>query len=180
MAVSATNPAGGNGVRLREIVRAPKDEIKIGNWHSGKVPKADFPIWRAPYGLGSSYRWAVITFRAEPEGAAHAECRVLVVVNKSKQKFEAILGVMGANGALKVLCSYEHHPSEPGWHAHATHDDSETLSHGFMRGPWIKRVPGPDKKHRASRHAKFEIGDESAAIRFAIDCYKIEKKGPLL
>jgi hypothetical protein len=61
------------------------------------------------------------------------------VFNEAKQKYEAILGVMAADKSLRILCSYEYHASEPGWHCHATHDDTVTLSHGFMRGPWMKR-----------------------------------------
>jgi len=162
-------------VRLKEIIRAPKDNIKIGQWHSGKVPKADFPIARAAYRLGNSFKWCVVEFQA-----LGADCRVLVVQHEAKQKYEAVLGVMGQNGTLKILCSYEYHASEPGWHCHATHDDSGTLSHGFMRGPWIKRVPGARKPHRDKKFHKFKIGNETAAIRFAVDRYKIEPKGSLL
>jgi len=161
-------------VKLREVLRAPKDDIKVGKWHSGKVPRADFPMAKNAYGLGSSFRWCVITFEA-----LGVECRVLVVVNQPKQKYEAILGVMGPKG-LRVLCTYDHHPSEPGWHCHATHVDADTLSLGAMRGPWIKRVPGPHKPHRAGKYPKFTIGGEPEAVRFALARYKIVKKGTLL
>jgi hypothetical protein len=161
-------------VRLRQIVAASKAKIEVGKWHTGKVPRADFPMAKAAYGLGNSYKWCVISFEA-----FDTECRVLVVLNESKQKYEAVLGVMGPNG-LKILCTYEYHPSEPGWHCHATHDDADTLNHGCMRGPWIKRVPGPRKLHRPNKHSKFHIGDPEAAIRFAVYRYKIWSKGPLL
>jgi hypothetical protein len=49
-----------------------------------------------------------------------------------------------------------------------------------MRGPWIKRVPGGRKLHRDKKWPKFTIGDQTTAIRFAIDRYKIREKGPLL
>jgi hypothetical protein len=104
---------------------------------------------------------------------------VLIVQHEAKQKYEAILGVMSANG-LRILCSYEYHASEPGWHCHATHDDVDTISCGAMRGPWIKRVPGMRKIHRPQKHRNFKIGDSDTAIRFAVRRYKIEKKGPLL
>jgi hypothetical protein len=162
-------------VHLKEIVRAPKDDIRIGHWRSGKVPRADFPLAKGPYNLGSAYKWNVITFQA-----LGAECRVLVMFNQAKQKYEAILGVIGSRGVMRVLCSYEYHASEPGWHCHVTHDDSESLTNSFMRGPWVKRVPGAKKPHRLAKHIKFEIGDEAAAIRFATARYRIEKKGPLL
>jgi hypothetical protein len=162
-------------VRLKDLVRAPKDNIEIGKWQIGKVPKADFPIARAAYRLGSSFKWCVIRFQA-----LGCECRVLIVQQEAKQKYEAILGVMGPNGTLRILCSYEYHASEPGWHCHATHDEVDTVFQGAMRGPWVKRIPGARKIHRPQKHQTFKIGDSDAAIRFAIRRYKIEKKGPLL
>ena len=129
---------------------------------------------KAAYALGSSFRWCVITFEV-----LGSECRVLVVVNAPKQKYEAILGVMASNG-LRILCSYEYHATEPGWHCHATHDDTSTLNFGCMRGPWIKRVPGARKVHRQNKHMKFSIGDEGMAILFAIDRYEIWEKGLLV
>ncbi len=162
-------------MRLKEIVRASKTEIKIGTWHQGKVDRKEFPIAKKAYGLGNSFRWSVIVFQA-----MGVECRTLVVLNVAKQKYNAILGVMAEDGTLRIICSYEYHASEPGWHCHATHDDVATLYHGFMRGPWIKRVPGARKPHRLGKHPKFTIDDETKAIRFAIDRYKIREKGPLL
>jgi hypothetical protein len=116
-------------VRLRQLVSAPKSEIKIGAWHSGKVPKADFPMAKQAYGLGASFRWCVISFVA-----LGVECRVLVVVNFQKQKFEAIFGAL-ATGTARILCSYEYHATEPGWHCHAACDDLATVPLGYMRGP---------------------------------------------
>lgn len=162
-------------MRLRQIVQAGKTNISLGSWHNGKVPRADFPISRKAYRLGKSYEWRVVKF-----DALGVECRVLVVVNKPKQKYEAVLGVMGPQGSLKVICSYEYHPSEPGWHCHATHDDVNTIPHGCMRGPWIQRRPGARKPHRQAKYERFKIGDRDDAIRFALRRYKVETKGSLL
>ena len=90
---AASNKGGLSECRLREIIRAPKDDIKIGQWRSGKVPRADFPLARGSYNLGTAYKWNVITFHV-----LGTECRVLVVFNEGKQKYEAILGTMGARG----------------------------------------------------------------------------------
>jgi hypothetical protein len=161
-------------VTLLEVIRARKTKIRIGPWHSGKVPRADFPMAKNAYGLGSSFSWSVITFEALDH-----ECKVLVVINEPKQKYEAVLGVMGPRG-LRILCTYDFHPSEPGWHCHATHDDASTLSQGCMRGPWIRRVPHAHRPHRKGKFARFKIGDQDAAIRFASARYRIEEKGTLL
>lgn len=160
--------------QLRDFYRAPKTDIQIGKWQSGKVPKGDFPMARSAYNLGSAFRWCVVTFKS-----LGCECRVLVIMNKAKQKYSSVFGVMGPNG-LRILCTYEYHPSEPGWHAHATHDDADSLSRSYMRGPWIKRVPGPHDPHRDGKFSRFKIGDETDALRFAIDRYRIRQKGTLL
>ena len=158
--------------RLRRIVRARKTDIKIGPWHSGKVPKKDFPIAKKAYGLGASFRWSVISFVA-----LGVECRVLVTLNFVKEKYEAILGAIGSSETLHVLCSYEYHVGEPGWHCHAACDELSKVPLGYMRGPWVRRVPAARRTH--SRQ-DFGISDETAAQRFAFACYKIETRGTLL
>jgi hypothetical protein len=157
-------------MHLRRIIRAQKTAIKIGPWRSGKVPKADFPIARKAYGLGNSYEWCVVTFQA-----LGGHFRVLVVLNEPKEKYEAILGLM-ASGMLRLLCSYQWHADEPGWHCHATCDDPATVPRGIMRGPWIRRIP---KARRLHRHQQFNV-TKASAVQLAIDRYKIEEKGPLL
>jgi hypothetical protein len=158
-------------VRLQQIVRASKADIHIGPWHKGNVPKADFPIAKSAYGLGSSYQWCVIRF-----DALGFQCRVLVVLNAPKQKYEAILGA-SADGLLRILCSYEYHAAEPGWHCHASCGDVARVPMGFMRGPWVRRVPRAKATHN---RLDFGVGDRDEAERFAIDFYGIETKGPLL
>jgi hypothetical protein len=158
-------------MKLRDIVAAPKSDIKIGAWRAGKVPKADFPIAKSPLRLGSSFQWCVITFQA-----LSAEIRVLVLFNPMKEKYDAILGVM-ATGVVRVLCAYEYHATEPGWHVHATCDKASALPAGIFRGPWIRRIPAGGRHHRRK---DFGIVDKQDALRFALDRYRIENKGPLL
>lgn len=160
-----------SNVRLKRIVNAPKSDIKIGPWKSGKVPRAEFAIGKSPYGLGSSYHWCVISFRS-----LGVDCRVLVIVNFFKQRFEAILGVVASDG-MRVLCSYEYHATEPGWHCHAACGDVSTIPRGYMRGPWVRRIPGPRKTHARQT---FDVRDQDSARRFAFSCYHIEPKGPLI
>lgn len=162
-------------MRLKDIIRAPKENIRIGEWHFGKVPKASFPISRTVYRLGNTFKWCVIEFQA-----LGSDCRVLVVFHEPKQKYEAVLGVLGTTGNLRILCSYEYHASEPGWHCHATHDDVDTIPNGVMRGPWVRRVPAARKPHRIGKHATFRIGDSFAAIHFAQKRYNIEPTGALI
>ena len=101
---------------------------------------------------------------------------VLVVLNLAKQKIEAILGAIG-QGLLRILCSYEYHAGEPGWHCHAACQDVTAVPPGYMRGPWVTRVPGAKRTH--SRQ-DLGIADKTEARQFAFRCYKIEKQGSLL
>lgn len=157
--------------RLRQIVMATKKNITIGKWNYGKVPRADFPISKKAYNIGSSFQWSVVSFNA-----LNLDCRVLIIVNFDKQKFDAILGVMGKS-TLHVLCSYEFHAHEPGWHCHAACDEVSRVPAGYMRGPWVRRMPGARATHS---RLNFSIATVQDAQRFAFRCYRIEAKGPLL
>jgi hypothetical protein len=127
---------------------------------------------RSAYGLGNSFRWCVVSFRA-----LGLECRVLVVLNPAKEKFEAILGAMGSSGLLRVLCSYEYHASEPGWHVYAACDEISGLPVGYMRGPHIRRMPGARATHS---RLDFHVKTESAAQHFAFEVYNIKAQGTLI
>lgn len=156
---------------LRAIVAAGKTGIKVGAWRNGKVPKADFPIARNALRLGQAFEWCVVTFQALGQ-----EVRVLVLFNIGKAKYDAILGVM-ANGMVRILCDYQFHSTEPGWHVHATCDSATRIPGGIFRGPWVKRIPAARSKHRCN---EFGISNQSEALRFALIRYRIEEKGPLL
>jgi hypothetical protein len=124
-------------VRLQEIIRAPKVAIHLGEWHRGNVPRADFPIAKKAYGLGRSYEWRVIKFEA-----LGIQCRVLVVLNSPKEKYEAILGVM-ADGRLRILCSYEYHAAEPGWHCHVWTSPADQGLFSALRWSWVRSCLRP-------------------------------------
>jgi hypothetical protein len=158
-------------VRLQEIIRAPKVDIKVGVWHNGKVPKGSFPMAKKAYSIGNSYQWCVISFNC-----LSLDCLVLIVLNEPKEKYEAILGVL-AEGQLRILCSYEYHATEPGWHCHAACGDVNKVPKGCMRGPWIRRIP---KAHATHSRLDFAIDGQQKAVRFAIGCYRIESRGTLL
>jgi hypothetical protein len=164
--------AGANSVHVRQVITAPKANIRVGAWQNGKVPRADFPISRKAYRLGSSFEWSVIKFEA-----LGRECRVLVAFNAAKEKYQATLGVMAASGDLRILASYEYHAAEPGWHLHVCCDDDATLSPGILRGPWVRRIPGGRKKHK---RVDFAVDDQTRAIRVAVDRYRIETQGSLI
>lgn len=159
-------------MRLRELIGSTKSQIKVGDWHTGKVPRASFPLARRAYRLGNSFEWCVITFHV-----LDRECRVLVVLNTAKESFKAVVGVID-DDAIRVLCSYEFHPDvHTGWHCHVCCDEASEVPVGLMRGPWVRRLPGA---HRTHRRQDFGINGRSEALRAAVDCYKLFEKGQLL
>jgi hypothetical protein len=122
--------------------------------------------------LGSSFEWCVIRF-----AALGFDCRVLVVLNTAKEKFEAIYAVQTDEG-LRVLFSYEYHPDVPtGWHCHACCDDISKVPVETIRGPWVKRIPAARRTHRLR---DLGIDDHAQAVHAAVDHYRIFEKGPLL
>lgn len=132
-------------MRIQEIIRASKTGIQIGAWRRGGVPKSDFPIAKKAYALGQTYEWRVIKFEADG-----VHCRVLVVLNAPKERYEAILGVM-VGGMLRILCNYQYHAPEVGWHCHAACGEISAIPAGFMRGPWVRRIPKAKSTHNRFR-----------------------------
>lgn len=123
------------------------------------------------YSLGASFEWCVVKF-----AALGRDCRVLVIFNAAKQKYEAILGIMAAD-QLSVVCTYEYHATEAGWHCHAVCEDIRTAPRGCMRGPWVTRIPRARSLHTSM---EFGIKSKTDAKRFAFDCYKIAEPGTLI
>lgn len=157
-------------MRLKHVIAAPKTDILIGKWKSGKVPKASFPVGRKAYGLARSYGWCIISFKADDE-----RYRILIVLNESKQIYQAVLGKVGPK-FMSILCSYEFHASEPGWHCHADCGDIGSVPVGAMRSHQMERLPRGGNFHR---NCLFNVTKESA-VHLAIDQFNVEEKGPLL
>ena len=158
-------------MELRSVIAAAKVNIKVGSWKNGKIPKSDFPIAKSAYRLGNSYRWCIVGFDAMDE-----TFRCAVVFNAGKVKYEAIFGFL-VNQTLKILCSYQFHEGEPGWHCHATCKADANSTPGLMRGPWITRIPAASSRHR---RMSFGVDGEDKAVQIALARYRIETKGPLL
>lgn len=87
------------------------------------------------YRYGQDYAWRLIKF----EAAGH-DCRVLMLLNESKEIFRARLGVL-INGDMVVLQDYEFHASEPGWHCHLSLKSLSEIGPGaarFQKTKWPK------------------------------------------
>jgi hypothetical protein len=124
-------------MNLKQIARAPKTDIHITAWHFGHIPRDSFPLSRVRnkhYKLGPEYRWRVITF-----DCLRSAFRILVVFNEGKQIYRATLA-MERDRDLAVICQYEFHVSEPGWHCHVTFREVDDLPLGVGRSH-LRRWP---------------------------------------
>jgi hypothetical protein len=125
-------------MNIADVVRALKTDIHVGDWHSGHIPRASFPLSHARgknYKFGPDYKWRIVTF-----DCLRHSFRLLIILNENKEIYRTTLGVE-ADGDLIVLCQYEFHASEPGWHCHVTFREAESLPHGVTR-THLRRWPG--------------------------------------
>jgi hypothetical protein len=161
-------------MNLRSLIRAEKSSIKSGDWKQGEIPRAQWPSRRAKakfYKWGPLYQWRIVTF-----SALDYECRVLILLNENKNIFRATLGVT-SQGDTTVLCDYEFHASEPGWHCHARCEEAAAIDAGTNRFGSM-RLPKAGNRHRRTDF-KFGRNDLSplSAFNCAINFFGIDKRG---
>lgn len=160
-------------MRLKALISAEKVSIKIWDWKQGEIPRSLWPSRRAKpkfYKWGPLYKWRVISFFA-----LDTDCRVLILFNETKQIFRASFGIT-EGGETRVLCDYEFHASEPGWHCHARCDDVATLSPGTNRFGSV-RLPRYNRPHRRTefKFGKSELS-EASAFQCAVTVYGLDKR----
>ena len=114
-------------MELQEIIRAPKQNVKWGDWKSGPVPKAQFPLIRSKLPLGRGWEWRVVTFKA----CGH-EFYVLVALSVEKESFRSILALKFET-TLKVLCHHELHTDHWNWHCHLIRGNVHETFAGVLR-----------------------------------------------
>lgn len=159
-------------MNLKGIIAAKKAAVDTGEWRRGEIPRPKWPSRRAKakaYKYGPLYQWRIISFQA-----AGSDCRVLLLFNESKQIFRATLGVT-KGGETVVLCDYEWHASEPGWHCHARCDDFASISPAYNRFGSV-RLPKADSFHRRMefKHLKQPLSAQTA-FNCAISIFKIDR-----
>lgn len=117
-------------MKLADVIRAEKTELRIGEWQQGRVPRSTFPMSKVRekyYKFGPEYKWRLVRFNS-----GDMKCRVLILLNEGKQIFRARLGVE-KNGDMVVLCDHEFHASEPGWHCHCARESACGIEPGAAR-----------------------------------------------
>jgi hypothetical protein len=158
-------------MNVKEIVRALKTDIRVGEWKAGHIPRATFPLSHVRdkhYKLGPEYRWRLVTF-----DCLRHSFRLLVVFNEGKQIYRATLA-MEVERDLIVLCQNEFHASEPGWHCHVTFRETDELPVGVTRSH-LRRWPSANI---APSRPEFGVR-ESNAVGVALTRFRISPVGPL-
>jgi hypothetical protein len=158
-----------SGMRLQDIIRGSKADLDTGKWQSGRIPRTAFPMSRLKdrhYRYGPDYLWRLVRFEA-----AACSCRILILLNESREVLRARLGVE-LDGDMVVLSDYEYHATEPGWHCHVTFEDVADVGPGAAR-QGKRRWP-----NRSSRQ-DFAV-DRSNAMTVVAEHYKFAAQGELI
>jgi hypothetical protein len=156
-------------LRLTDIIRSEKSGLDTGKWLAGHVPRAAFPMSRLKdkrYRYGPDYSWRLVKFDA---GAC--PCRILILLNESREVMRARLGVE-VNSDMVVLSDYEFHATEPGWHCHVS------LSHVAAIGSGAARQ---GKKKWPQQSSKKDFGvDRASALTLVAKHFNFAAQGELL
>lgn len=158
--------------RLADFIRAEKTEIKLGEWHTGRIPRSNFPMSGArskAYKFGPSYSWQLITFRC-----LDRKCRVLILINEEKEFLRASFGVDQDEDTV-LLCDHEFHGDHPGWHCHVAAGDIDDLVAGSNRCD-KRRWPGKRAQHSQKDFAT----TKGSARQRVLKRFRIDEKGSLL
>ncbi len=155
-----------------EFIRAEKNNVKIGEWHTCHIAPSFFPLSQAKrknYRFGSEYAWRVVTF----ECLGH-KCRILILYNESKNICRSTFGV-DVEKDVAVLCTHEYHADHPGWHCHLTRKDHSLAIPGSFRSGQ-QRWPGARVPH-----SRREFGvTRASALTQAAERYGLRAQGDLL
>jgi hypothetical protein len=156
-------------VKVADIIRAPKADLTVGEWKSGKVTNAAFPLGRAlPY--GPSWQWRVVEFRALGK-----RFYVLILLNPETEYYSAVLAMEHHKG-LQVICHHELHTSHRRWHCHFVPGDSQETFPNVLRDR-DRMVAWPSGK--GSRWTESFPVTKATAYAHAARRYRLSEEGGL-
>lgn len=156
-------------MNIKELIRAEKLDVDVGKWSFGHIPRSAFPMSKLKdkrYKYGPDYSWRVVRFNA-----LGYKCRILILFNDSKQILRSRFGV-DVNGDTVVLCDYEFHATEPGWHCHVTPEDHVRVPPGIARSDKTKWP-------RNSSRKTFGV-EENSALTVVCEHFSVNCQGDLI
>ena len=159
-------------MRLAEIVRARKENVRLSPWHTGKVANASFPLAKkGTLPAGSEWSWRLAEF-----DALGRHFRVLIRLNETKEYYSAILAMDDPRG-LVVICHHELHTSHRDWHCHLVRGDVVSIYPGVLRDRAAMRVRPSAPSSQCS--VEFSVTKSSAAA-IAATRFRFTEQGGLL
>ena len=150
-------------MRIKDIIRAKKTNIRWGDWSSGvKMPRTQFPLSKgSSFRVRSGYNWNVSTFEC-----LNQSFRLLVFYRMDKQEYGAWLGLIDGKDT-KVIARLEFHAFHGGWHMH-TNCETDDSPIGRTGGNSYMRIP---KSHDQDRRSDFDVADNEKALYIAAKKY---------
>ncbi|WP_370194126.1 MULTISPECIES: hypothetical protein [Aurantimonas] len=112
---------------ISDIIRADKQNVTIGEWETGPIPKAKFPLTRSKLSLGRGWNWRVVTFNALTQRFV-----VLVALSEEREYYRATLAMRDGK-TLKVICFHELHADHWNWHCHLIRGNVHNTFPGVLR-----------------------------------------------
>lgn len=159
-------------MKLSQIIRADKSEVRITGWNTGKVSHACFPLTKkSALPAGSDWAWRVVEF-----DTLGRHFRVLIRLNEVKEYYSAILAMDDPRGLL-VICHHELHTSHRDWHCHLVLGNAMSIYPGVLRDRdamciWPNALPGPCS-------ITFTV-NKGSAVTLAATRFRFESQGGLL
>lgn len=155
-------------MKLRRVMNGQKTIKDVGSWKTGeRMPRTAFPVRGAGFKEPGKYTWRIVRFSCEGESF-----RLLMAYRLDLQRAMFYLG-KEVRSEMLVLCRYEYHAGEPGWHMPCICDD---------QGKACGRLVCDDKRlpHWSSFHRELALGITRAedAYRRADRVFRLSKTPP--
>jgi len=163
--------ASASPLLVSNVIRAPKQDVRITDWEQGPVPRAKFPLLRSKLPLGRGWRWRTVRFRALGE-----EFVVLVALSREKESYRAVLAMVYGN-TLKVLCHHELHTDHWNWHCHVVRGDIHKTHPGVLRDKCSMSAWPIFSTDECS--VSFDVTEENA-LTIAAERYRFTRSGGFL
>ena len=151
-------------LKVAEIIRAEKSDVKIGPWKSGKVPAYSFPIAkqkRLPQ--GNAWTWRVVEFYA-----LTYKFRLLIRLNIDISYYSSILALEN-EGKNKIICHHEMHQSHRNWHCHFINGNVHETCPGVLRD--FNKMRVYESEPSKAKDAQFEVV-QSTALAIAANRFR--------
>ena len=139
---------------LGDVIRAPKANVKIGDWRSGKIGASAFPLAKQrSLPASPAWSWRVVTF-----SALDRDFRLLIRLNSEISYYSSILA-LGHGEQTQIICHHEMHLSHRNWHCHFAPGNVDDTFPGVLRDYAKMRVFEAQPSQAGTVEFKLELAD---------------------